>query len=424
MRLLTKTTLYFLLTMVPLLAAGGFYLFHSFSKELAHEMDEELIYDELQWLRYLQNETLDGPFVLKTPELLIYPVNAPVERYPTIIDTEYFQEIANAKVPYRQLSHVVPVNGTPYQVTIRRSQVQKSVLVTNVTRIMLFVFLGLFLATLLFNWLISTRLWQPFRSTLAKIRNANLHKLEQVQFEAGTTVAEFDALNHSLNSMTEKIHADYISMKEFTEDAAHEMQTPLAIAQSKLELVLQEPNLNDEQVEYILQAGDAIKRLGRLNQSLLLLAKIENHQYDTTTTVNLVDITKKYLQLFEDVIRDKRVTVETYFNAGLHLPLHPALAESLVSNLVGNAVKYNYPGGRIIISVDTNSYSISNTSELPPIEQGQLFRRFKKHGANPDGSNGLGLAIVKKIVDTAGAVIRYSAASSLHTFKIEISVNN
>ncbi|MEO6000733.1 MAG: HAMP domain-containing sensor histidine kinase, partial [Chitinophagaceae bacterium] len=419
MRLLTKTTLYFLLAMVPMLAAGGFYLYFQFSKELNNEMDDELVNDELQWVRYLENETENnGPFVLKTPELTIFPVNAPLTTYAEIKDTYVFQEISNVKVPYRQLSQVVPVNGIPYQIIIRKSQLEKSVLFTNVTRIMLFVFIGLFAATLLFNWFISTRLWMPFQHSLQKIRQAELTQMETMHFE-DTSIKEFNELNSSLNAMANKIHMDYVNMKEFTEDAAHEMQTPLAVAQSRLELLLQDNNLTDEQVDSILQASTAIKRLGKLNQSLLLLAKIENNQYDTNETISLVSITNNYLQLFEEIIKDKHIVIEKNVTGDCIVKMHPLLAESLISNLIGNAVKYNYPGGLIIISVTDSTYSISNTSNLSAIEPKQLFKRFKKFKEQADNSNGLGLAIVKKIIDTHNLTIRYNYENGKHEFSIK-----
>ncbi|WP_018612348.1 sensor histidine kinase [Segetibacter koreensis] len=417
MKLLTKTTLYFLIAMVPLLVVAGIYLFMQFSKELDHRMDEELVAEEVQWIRYLQNESDNGTtFILRTPELLIYPVNAPVATYPTIQDI--YDTKANNKIPFRQLSHIVPVNGVPYQIIIRKSQEQKSALEVNITRIMFFVFIGLFATTILFNWFISTRLWKPFRNSLEKIRNAELQKMEAIRFEK-TAIEEFNELNASLNSMTTKIHNDYVNMKEFTENAAHEMQTPLAVVQSKMELLLQDSNLTDNQVQSIMDASMALSRLSKLNQSLLLLAKIENNQYETNETNNLTDITKKYLKLFDELIKDKQIITKTNFEKDFILNLHPFLADSLISNLLGNAVKYNYSGGKIIISVHNNRYQISNTSNLPPIDSQQLFKRFNKSKNSADTSNGLGLAIVKRICDTHNLSITYSVENGLHQFNIQ-----
>lgn len=403
--------------MVPLLFAAGFFLYRQFSKEMNHRMDEELITEEVQWIQYLQTEADNGAtFILRTPEIVIAPVSAPVTAYPTIEDS--YETKDNGKMPYRQLSHVVPVNGIPYLIKIRRTQEQKVAMEANVTRIMLFVFAGLFAATILFNWLISKKLWKPFRVSLQKIREAELQKMEAVHFEETNTI-EFNELNASLNTMANKIYNDYVNMKEFTENAAHEMQTPLAVVQSKMELLLQDTNLSDNQVQAIIDSSDALNRLSKLNQSLLLLAKIENNQYETNESVSLSEITKKYLKLFDELIKDKQLQVLPNFREDFTLNLHPLLADSLVSNLLGNAVKYNYPGGSVSINVTANKYTISNTSFLPAIDEKQLFKRFNKSKNSSESSNGLGLAIVKKICDTHNLSITYQAEKGHHNFIIQ-----
>lgn len=418
MKLLTKTILYFLLAMIPLLAAGGFFLFHQFSREINNRVDRELVHEEIQWIEYIESVTWNGTsFILQTPDILIYPVRQPTTDLPSISDSYGYRAKDNVQIPLRQLTHVVDINGTPYLITIRRSQEQKTVLVANVTWIMLLVFIGLFFATLIFNWIISKNLWRPFRTSLQKVRNLELQKLEHIHFEQ-TNTAEFNELNASLNAMTQKIYSDYVNMKEFTENAAHEMQTPLAVVQSKMELLLQDSNLNDSQIEAILQTSTALSRLSKLVQSLLLLAKIENNQYETMQSLSLTDTTKKYLQLFDELIKDKGITVETAFNTDFVINLHPLLADSLISNLLGNAIKYNRAGGKINISISEKEYSISNTSELPQIDPQHLFKRFKKPVNSPDSSTGLGLSIVKKIIDTHHLHISYEAKDGVHRFWI------
>lgn len=419
MRLLTKTTLYFLLIMMSLLAAAGYYLFRQFSYELNDRVDKELVYDEIQWIQYLQSETFAGStFTLRSPDVSILPVNAPVTDYAYITDTYGYKARENFKVPFRQLLQVVPVNGIHYQVIIRKSQEQKTALMVSVTRLMLFVFAGLFIATLVFNWLINKNLWKPFRASLDKIRKAELQKMEGIHFDK-TNIPEFNELNESLNSMTNKIYNDYVNMKEFTENSAHEMQTPLAVVQSKLELLLQDNNLTEEQVSSIMQAVEALNRLSKLNQSLLFLAKIENKQYEANEPISLTGITKKYLQLFDEIIQDKNLAINTEFKNDWLVNLHPLLAESLISNLVGNAIKYNYNGGTLAISIDADKLRISNTSSYPTIEPSQLFKRFNKSTERDSSSNGLGLAIVKKIADTNNLLISYHAGSRVHEFILE-----
>jgi signal transduction histidine kinase len=418
MKLLTKTTLYFLVALVPLLALAGFYLFNQFSKEINYRSDKELISDETAWTQYLESEAENGTtFILKTPGLSIFPTDDAVAADPTITNTYGYGIKGDDKIPYRQLSQVVSISGNPYQIIIRQSQEQKAALVTDVTRIMLFVFVGLFGATLIFNWAISKRLWKPFRHSLSKIRSAELQKMEAIHFEK-TNTQEFNELNASLNYMTGKMYKDYVNMKEFTENAAHEMQTRVAVVQSKLELLLQDNNLKDEQVQSILLSVSALRRLSSLNEGLLLLAKIENNQYETTEAISLTEITKKYLRLFDEFIKEKQLTVKTTFNSEFTTKLHPILADSLITNLLGNAIKYNYYGGNIEITVSSNNYHIGNTSMLKPIPTEKLFMRMNTSKDSNERSNGLGLAIVKKIADVNHLEISYHAQNGMHSFDI------
>src|SRR6476660_2816395 len=204
MSLLSKTILYYLLAMIPLLVIAGFYMFNKFSDELDSRSDNELINDEIQWIRYIRAEAMNGTtFFLKTPDLSIFPVDAGATEFPTITDSYNYNQELNLNTPYRVLSHVVSINGINYQLMIRKSQEQKIVLVRNLTRMMMLVFAGLFIATLIFNWLISERLWKPFRASLNKIKSAELQKMEAIHFEE-TNTKEFNELNASLNYMTSR----------------------------------------------------------------------------------------------------------------------------------------------------------------------------------------------------------------------------
>jgi signal transduction histidine kinase len=171
-----------------------------------------------------------------------------------------------------------------------------------------------------------------------------------------------------------------------TENAAHEMQTPLAVAQSKMELLLQDPSLQEPQIEAISQASDSLSRLSKLVQALLLLAKIENNQYSAEETVSLTEHTRKYLHLFEEIIRDKQLSVVSNFSDNFAVRLHPFLADSLISNLIGNSIKYNTVGGEIHIAITAQSYCIRNTSTLPLIPADQLFKRFTTSGKTAEAS--------------------------------------
>ena len=95
-----------------------------------------------------------------------------------------------------------------------------------------------------------------------------------------TSINEFNRLNHFLEKMMNKAICDYNSLKEFSENASHELQTPLAIIQGKLELLMQSP-ISDEQAGLILSSLNALDKLNKTNQSLILLTKLENQEYES-----------------------------------------------------------------------------------------------------------------------------------------------
>jgi len=414
MKLLTKTTIYFLLIMLPLLAASAFYLFFQFNKEIRHEIDEELMNDRIQWLRYLDSTGANSS-IFPIPEYSLQPSDLAPQEKPQLESIMLYQEVEGKKVPYRQLTQVIRLHDRSYLMIIRKSLIERDDLIKNIFSVMLIVFTGLLAFIILMNWILNRRLWKPFYQSLEKIQGVQLKKMESVSFSPSST-HEFNRLNASLNTMVARIYADYQNIKELTEDAAHEMQTPLAIAQSKLELLLQDESLSDAQLQAIAQSSEALQRLTRLNHSLLLLAKIENHQYDVSQPEGLQQVTERYLGLLDELIRDKKLSVEKQLNATWSMP--SALAEMLISNLLGNAIRYNYPGGKIFLHLDDQQLSISNTSEWPAIPEKQLFQRFKKASVLNDNSNGLGLAIVKRICDTCNLPITYQFENGIHTFTI------
>ncbi len=418
MKLLTKNTIWFLLIMLPLLSAGGIYLYHQFDKELKKEMDEELVNDQIQWLVYFNSIPDNSPvFRITTPEFSIHPADGPADAQPLLKTIMQYQEIEHKEVPYRQLEQVIRIREKFYSLTIRKSLIEKDDLIKNIALVMALAFIGLLLFTILVNRLISRRIWRPFYQSLDKMEKLQLEEMHDLSFP-DTTVTEFNRLNEVLLNATSRIYHDFVIMKELTEDAAHEMQTPLAIAQNRLELLLQDEELQPDQMRSIAKTHEALQRLSHLNHNLLFMAKIGNKQFVPAGNISIHAVLQKHLRLFEELIKDKDLLVSTDISGDLSLLLHPLLADTLISNLLGNAIKYNYPKGTITIQLTTQLFSICNTSEYPPIPAPQLFQRFKKNASNLENSNGLGLAIVKKITDTNNLKVYYIYKEHQHHFII------
>ncbi len=266
--------------------------------------------------------------------------------------------------------------------------------------------------------LVSKNLWKPFEQTLESIRTFRLEK-SKVPDLPRSDVKEFDMLNRALRRLMVKSVNSYKAQKEFTENASHELQTPLAIFQAKLELLLQQPELTGNQAAIIQDLFQMTSRLSRLNRNLLLLAKIDNEQFDHMETVRLDALVDRMLPSLETI--SGQLAIERRYSAApLMVKANGVLLESMVSNLIVNAVRHNRAGGKITISVGDNALCVSNTSDEPALSAEHIFNRFYRP-AQGKGGNGLGLAIVKAICDYHGWQVKYGFHDGIHDFTVNFA---
>ncbi len=262
---------------------------------------------------------------------------------------------------------------------------------------------------------ISGRLWQPFDQTLEAIER---FKLENDLYPslAESDTEEFARLNTALQRlMTEIIHS-YRLQKEFTENASHELQTPLAVFQSKLDLLLQQPEITERQADIIQDLYRMSNRLSRLNRNLLLLAKMENNQFSRTESVDVITVIKD-LRTYLESLSEELVLKQNFSTTSLPIKANRSLLESMINNLVVNAVRHNKAGGEITVSLTDNRLTVSNTSDDAALDENQIFNRFYRPTEKAMG-NGLGLSIVKAVCDYHGWKISYAYCDGRHEFTV------
>ena len=415
MKLLTRTTIYYLLFSLPLLLLSGWLLYFNIEKSLRNEIDEELQYSKELWLHHLNNLPADKNILeLNNPFIQIEKTTT-LSNNLILTDTLLYEPLEKELVPYRSLTVFIERNNQPYKLSFQRSVVEQEDVFKNLIVLMSMVFGGLLLLFLLINLYINKKLWKPFNTSLEKITSLNMQQLQQVYFDK-VNIKEFNALNTSLNAMTNKMQADYLSMKTFTQNASHEIQTPLAIIQSKLELLLQDSRLTEQQTVAISSAFEATQRLSKLNQALLLITKIENNQFTALEKMSMKAVVEKYESFFVEMMDEKKIAFSITVKADWQLLIHPILADMLVSNLFSNAIRYNKQQGKIIITIRDGSFEIINTSTMHAIGAEKLFHRFAK--SDTATGNGLGLAIVKEICDANNIAIQYSFDNTYHQFKL------
>jgi len=317
--------------------------------------------------------------------------------------------------PVRQLTTAFERNGKYYKLTIINSMVEEDDLVQDLIWEAVGLYLVLILSIAFINNFVLQKLWEPFYLLLEKLKNFQLGKSEIPVVP--TNVKEFEDLQIALKSLLINSNQTLEKQKEFIGNASHELQTPLAIAIHKLELILEKNKLDNEQAEQIAEILNIIERLTKLNKSLLLLTKIENNQFINNEDLILNDTFKQCLDEYEELLEYKNIQVELIENSELKLNIDPALAQIIASNLIKNAIVHNVENGILKIEFKDQQLIVSNSGKKVALDGTKIFDRFQKSNQEQGGS-GLGLAILKAICNIYGYQVSYNFKNELHNFEI------
>ena len=399
---------------VLLLSAVAYYFV--IERTLVHQLDKSLVVEEKEITDYIrENDLLPEPSDSKEEQELYTPAkDAKVIR--KFSSVELYNTHHNKNVYYRQLEFPVIVQGKIYLADVRKSQEETEDLVQLILKITLAIVLLLLATLFIINRFVLNKLWQPFNTTLQQIKQFNVAGTNEVDLDS-TNISEFAELNSAVTSMTKKASQDYHEIKSFTENASHEIQTPLAIIRSRLELLSQSENLNEEQMDAIQSISETTNRLSKLNQSLILLTKIDNRQFKETEDVNVSLLLHRHLNNYEELFHAKEISITKNITEDVILNMNETLAEILIVNLLINAIKHNIEKGNLTIELNKDYLSIANTGKILNTNPAIYFERFKKESTSND-SMGLGLSIVKKICDTYDFEISYNYKDRIHTLTV------
>lgn len=418
MKLISKFILIYLVVTVIVLGIGGYVSYFIIQDELNTELKFRFM-DRIDRVTYLLEQGHDvttGKLSSSDDEnLIVRALPHKVESSTTIKDTSVYHGRLQQMEPNLKVSAFRTVEDTSYYISTYGALVESDDITEAVVKILLWILGMQVIGAIGVGYIVSSRLFKPFRETLGKIKNFNLQNKEPIRAEE-TKVKEFDDLNRFVEDMTRKAISDYRNLKEFAENASHELQTPLAIVKGKLEL-LTETDLSAEQYQHVEASHRSVKKLSRLSESLALLTKIENHEFTGTEPVNLTDLIRESTDSFEEFIRLNGLEVEQDLEDDVIVHMHPVLADILWTNLFQNAIKHNIEGGSIQITLDNEALVISNEGKPLDIPADELFGRFKKADSGSD-SIGLGLSIVKRIADQNVFDINYAYSEHRHTVEV------
>lgn len=417
-KLLKKTTNSFLTfaVIILLISAPVFYFICQWL--YVYETDEVLLFHKGAFIKETQQNFSENDIAAW------HRYNRDVQIVPdmgvskdSIIGEMLFDSIANEKEPFRILYAPVDINGKRFTYIEKNNLVEMEGMVISIVLMFFFIILFLLIGIIWLSKLSSEKIWKPFYDTLNQIHSFEIDKNKPPRFMP-TNIDEFDRLNKSLERLIEKNTAIYKSQREFIENAAHELQTPLALFQTKIDTLSQAEGISKEQSQLIGSLNNDVARMNRLNKNLLLLSKIDNDTYLEKQPVVLNDYIEKHLDFFTEQAESKLITVTLNMKEQTQLNTNPVLVEVLFNNLFMNAIRHNVKNGIIIISTEANTLTFTNTGEDKALNAGKLFNRFSKSDPSAQG-NGLGLAIVKKIADLNNWEIHYYFQDNHHIFRVQ-----
>ena len=227
-------------------------------------------------------------------------------------------------------------------------------------------------------------------------------------------IIEFKKLTRAAYSTIERAESYMERQKQFIGNASHELQTPLAILGTRIEWMIDNTQLTEEQFTELSKMRQSLHRMNRLNRTLLLLSKIENNQFPEKAEIDLVEIINNEIGIYSEIYGDS-IKCNTCLPERFIVKMNESLATTMITNLIKNAFLHANEEGAIDISIKKGVLVIANNGS-EALDGSRLFDRFYTSGKK--GSTGLGLALVKSIADSYNFKVEYSFKEGKHCFAV------
>ncbi len=415
MNLFAKYNRILLLVLLTGLVAVGILFYQALTYTLNGKIDENLTEELMEVNDYAHVKNI-APAPPDEPNLVIeYKKANKALKQQLSGDTTFYNPKKKVNEYARYLKADVVIQGQPLHVLILNSKAEQARQVQLIFWAIIIPVIFLCGLLALLNRYLLLKLWSPFYEVLKQIKDFNVKHGNYAVID--TDISEFKQLNEAVKQMTVQIEDDFKEIKLFTENASHEMMTPIAIINSKLDTLLQSHTLAENDSQALLDLYKATTRLNKINQSLLLLVKIDHNLLGEKEELNPAELIKQKIDNFQELISQRNIQVHCDFD-GTTISGNKYQFDILLNNLFSNAIRHNKPGGEIHISVKNGLLNFENTGNTNALSESQIFERFYKDPQS-DGV-GLGLAILKQICIKQGYSLRYYFRLPMHGFELEL----
>ena len=424
MKLFYRVLIHLLGGILVVLSGWAFVFYWSMMQEVNDEVDDSLEdYSELIIMRSLAGKELPSNDSGSNNQYFLQEVDATYARSKeTICYRDSMIYIAEKKEtePARILITIFKdKNDRFYELSVYTPTIEKQDLREAIFYLLVGLFASLLFAILFINIWVFRQSMKPFYQLLEWLEHYRLGR-DNEKLQINTHTTEFQKLNDAVSRYASHSEEVFEKQKQFIGNASHELQTPLAICQNRLEMLMEDETLGEEQMGEIVKTYQTLEYVSKLNKSLLLLSKIDNSQYADSKEINLNEVLHRYVEDYQEVYHYRSITLDLQEQGIFRVWMNETLAVVLITNLLKNAFVHNVDEGSIRIEVSSSGIRFGNFASGPSLDGTRIFERFYQGNKKKEGSTGLGLAIVDAICRQCGLQIRYRFAQDMHWFELSL----
>ncbi len=405
MKLLNKATRQYILVSLPILLLGLTVFYFVIHKINVYHVDENLKEERDHFeaqLNFGQNLNVKEDF--SEDHFTLHRIKEGEHFEESFKTIKVFDKEEDEVELYREYISEIDVFGERFELVLRDPLLEDSTIIYGSVAFFSCFLVFLLVFSVVLNRWSSQSMWLPFYSTLDQIENYSSNAETQIEFPK-EDISEFNQLNLSLNKMTEKIYKDFHLQRNLFDMISHEIQTPLSVIRSHIEILFQSKNFTEKEFNQLSQINQTVNKLSKLNRSILVLSRIENGFYKELEEIDIYQRIKLLLEEFELPIQQKNLTIE--INRSLVFKkIHPFLVDILIRNLLQNSVRHNVESGYIKIEFSHRILSVKNSGKPLKDSPENMFKKFNK-SSDSESSIGLGLSLIKAICELNNFTINY-----------------
>lgn len=422
MKLFYRVLINLLLAVFVILLGWAVVFYMGMMDEINDEVDDSLEdYSELIIIRSLAGKELPAHDSGSNNQYFLREVDASYARSREAICYQdsmiYIAEKGETEPARILITLFKDKEGNHYELFVYTPSIEKQDLRLAIFHLLAGLFVVLFVAILLINVWVFHRSMKPFYQLMDWLDKFRLGKQNE-PLEISTYTTEFRKLNEAVARYAAHSEEMFEQQKQFIGNASHEIQTPLAVCRNRLEMLMEDETLGEQQMEEIVKTYQTLEYVSKLNKSLLLLSKIDNHQFADNQDVSFNEVLRRYVEDYREVYAYRSIQLVMEEKGDFRMRMNATLATMLMTNLLKNAFVHNVDGGMIHIIISASDIRFGNTGEAMPLDEKRIFERFYQGSRKKEGSTGLGLAIVDAICRQCRMQIRYRFDENMHWFEV------